>query len=143
MVVQGSNERYGEVGPGSSGGDRREREGQGGPAKRLPAVLHRTKSVSAPEVTWTFLTNHGLVLLVIAEDPRIRLRDVAERVGITERAVQRIVADLVDAGYLSRTRSGRRNEYQLHGELRMPHPTTRHREVGALMAVILGTPRAS
>jgi MarR family protein len=90
-------------------------------------------------VSWTLLTTHGLVLLAIAQDPGIRLRDVADRVGITERAVQRIVGDLVDAGYLSRRREGRRNAYLLHGELHLPHPTTRHQEVGALMAVLIAT----
>ncbi len=90
---------------------------------------------------WTFLTNHGLVLLAIAQNPQVRLRDVAEQVGITERAVQRIVADLADAGYVTRTRAGRRNVYQLHGEIHMPHPTTRHQEVGALMSVLVSASR--
>jgi len=92
-------------------------------------------------VPWTFLTNHGLVLLAIAQNPQVRLRDVAEQVGITERAVQRIVADLADAGYVTRTRAGRRNVYQLHGEIHMPHPTTRHQEVGALMSVLVSASR--
>jgi hypothetical protein len=61
-------------------------------------------------------------------------------VGITERAVQRIVADLIDAGYLSRTRAGRRNVYQVHGEIHLPHATTRHQEVGALMTTLMSTP---
>jgi DNA-binding IclR family transcriptional regulator len=90
-----------------------------------------------PGGPWTFITNHGFVLLAIARNPEIRLRDVAEQVGITERAVQRIVADLVDEGYLSRSRVGRRNVYQLHEEVHLRHPTTRHQEVGALMAVLL------
>ena len=63
------------------------------------------RMVNGPD--WTFLSNHGHVLLCIAQEPEIRLRDVAERVGITERAVQRIVADLEEAGYLSRAREGR------------------------------------
>ena len=87
---------------------------------------------------WTFLTNHGLVLLAIAQNHQVRLRDIAEQVGITERAVQRIVADLAEAGYVTRTRAGRRNVYVLHGEIHMPHPTTQHQEVGALMAVLVG-----
>jgi DNA-binding transcriptional regulator PaaX len=66
---------------------------------------------------------------------------VADQVGITERAVQRIVADLVDEGYLSRNRAGRRNVYQLHEEVHLRHPTTRHQEVGALMtALMAGSP---
>ena len=66
---------------------------------------------------WTFLTNHASVLLSLAADPNQRLRDVAAAVGITERAVQRIVADLEEAGYLTRTRVGRRNRYELNTEL--------------------------
>ena len=85
---------------------------------------------------WTFLSSHGIVLLVIARDTAIRLRDIALHVGITERAVQKIVADLVAAGYLTRRRIGRRNIYELHGEVHMRHPTTRHLEVGALMAAL-------
>jgi DNA-binding IclR family transcriptional regulator len=95
---------------------------------------------SQPEFTWTFITTHGLVLLAIAQNPTIRLRDIAARVGITERAVQRILADLIDAGYISRTREGRRNVYQIHGEVHLPHATTRHQEVGALMATLLAGP---
>jgi DNA-binding Lrp family transcriptional regulator len=94
-----------------------------------------------PNVSWTFLTNHALVLLAIAQNPQIRLREVAATVGITERAVQRIVSDLVEAGYVSRTRTGRRNAYELHGEVHLPHPITRHQEVGALMDVILRSKR--
>jgi DNA-binding Lrp family transcriptional regulator len=76
------------------------------------------------------------VLLAIAEQPDIRLRDVADRVGITERAVQRLVADLIEGGYLSRRRIGRRNAYEVHGEVHLPHPTTRHQEIGALMSLL-------
>jgi DNA-binding IclR family transcriptional regulator len=96
---------------------------------------------SPPKVSWTFITTHGLVLLAISQEPDIRLRDVAARVGITERAVQRIVADLVAAGYLSRSRAGRRNVYQVHGEVHLPHATTRHQEVGALMATLMSAPK--
>ena len=70
---------------------------------------------------WTFLTNHAQVLLCIADDPQIRLRDVAERVGITERAAQRIVADLVDAGYVETSRIGRRNHYTIDRKHPMRH----------------------
>jgi predicted transcriptional regulator len=76
----------------------------------------------ASRASWGFLTNHGNVLVCIARDPEIRLRDVAVSVGITERAAQSIVADLVEAGYLSRERVGRRNRYDVHleGSLRSP-----------------------
>ena len=87
---------------------------------------------------WTFLTNHALVLLCLAADPGQRLRDVADKVEITERAVQRIVADLEEAGYLTRMRVGRRNQYRLHADLPMRHPAQRHRQVGDLIA-LLGT----
>ena len=66
---------------------------------------------SAPEPSWTFLTNHAHVLLTIAAEPEIRIRDIASEVGITERAAHRIVADLEEAGYLKVTKVGRRNEY--------------------------------
>jgi predicted transcriptional regulator len=89
------------------------------------------------EVLWTFITTHGLVLLAIAQDPEIRLRDIAARVGVTERAVQRIVAELIEGGYLSRKRAGRRNVYQVHGEKHLPHPTTRHQDVGALLEALM------
>jgi len=108
-----------------------------------PSISEEPNDGAPPEVTWTFLTNHGLVLLVIARDPEARERDIAARVGITERSAQRIVADLIDAGYLSRLRSGRRNVYTIHGEVHLPHATTRHQEVGALMATLMsGAPRA-
>jgi predicted transcriptional regulator len=87
---------------------------------------------------WTFLSNHGHVLLCIAKEPGIRLRDVAERVGITERAVQRIVTDLERAGYLSRAREGRRNRYEVHADRRFRHPVVAHREVSALLELMLG-----
>lgn len=86
--------------------------------------------------TWTFVTNHAAVLLCIARDPEIRLRDVAERVGITERAAQRIVRDLVDEGYVERRRVGRRNVYAVVPHRRMRHPVVRHHEVGALLRVL-------
>jgi hypothetical protein len=74
------------------------------------------------------------VLLCIARDPSIRLRDVALLVGITERAAQSIVADLVDAGYLTRARIGRRNHYDVHAELPLRHPLEHDQTVGTLLA---------
>lgn len=85
---------------------------------------------------WTFFTNHGHVLWCIARDPDIRHRDLATRVGITERAVQRIVADLVDAGYLSITKAGRRNRYQLHPEMPLRHPVEHENRVGDILHVM-------
>lgn len=85
---------------------------------------------------WRFVTNHAHVLAVIADDPSTRLRDVAETVGITERAAATIVADLEAAGYITKTRVGRRNEYVVHDELPLRHPQHQHRTVGALLAFL-------
>jgi DNA-binding IclR family transcriptional regulator len=89
---------------------------------------------------WTFLTNHAHVLLTIAADPGIRARDIALRVGITERAAQRIVAELESAGYLTRWREGRRNRYEVHGDVRLRHPVEQHNDVGRLLRLL--SPRA-
>lgn len=90
----------------------------------------------ADNAAWTFLTNHTHVLLCLTEDPNARLRDVADRVGITERAAQSIVTDLVHEGYLERTRVGRRNHYQVNGELPLRHPLEQHHQVGELLRVL-------
>ena len=91
---------------------------------------------TASGLHWTFLSNHACVLLCVAREPGIRLRDVAERVGITERAVQRIVADLEEAGYLSRAREGRRNRYEVYADRPFRHPSLADREVRALLDLI-------
>jgi hypothetical protein len=88
---------------------------------------------------WTFLTNHAHALLCIAQDADIRIQDVAELVGITLRAAQGIVGDLVDAGYVTRTRVGRRNRYEVHSELPFRHPLEREYQVEALLRA-LGAP---
>jgi DNA-binding transcriptional ArsR family regulator len=85
---------------------------------------------------WTFFTNHAHVLLCIARDPEIRVRDLAIRVGITERAAQRIVADLVDAGYVERSRDGRRNRYRVRDDLPLRHPVEQPHRVGEVLAVL-------
>lgn len=89
-------------------------------------------STDAPK-TWTFLTNHAQVLLCVAETPDIRLRDVAERIGITERATQRILAELVDAGYVSTERVGRRNRYTVDRNHAMRHSAQLGHAIGALL----------
>ena len=86
--------------------------------------------------SWTFLTNHAHVLLCIARDPGIRLRDVAAEVQITERAAQRIVAELVETGYISRSREGRRNHYEVHGDLPLRHPLEQHHGIGELLELL-------
>jgi len=85
---------------------------------------------------WTFLTNHAHVLLCLARDPLARLRDIAVEVGITERATQRIVADLADSGYISRTKVGRRNQYELHPEVHLRHPVEHRKTIGALLDLL-------
>ncbi len=89
---------------------------------------------------WTFLTNHAHVLLSIARDPTARLRDVAVSVGITERAAQTIVADLEAAGYLHRTRVGRRNEYTVNPGGHFRHPAEADRRIGDLLALFTDPP---
>jgi len=100
--------------------------------------------MSSPEQTktWTFLTNHAQVLLCVAHDPEIRLRDVADQVGITERATQRILAELVDAGYVEAERVGRRNRYRVDRRHAMRHSAQDGFEVGALLDALALT-RAS
>lgn len=92
--------------------------------------------ISAEKPAWTFLTNHGHVLLCIARDPRIRGRDIATQVGITERATQSIIADLVAAGYVTRIREGRRNRYELNHSLPFRHPMDQAYQVGELLRVL-------
>lgn len=110
--------------------------------KRKEATERQGKKVAQaarkPELAWTFLTNHAHVLLCIAREPEARMRDVANLVGITERAVQRIVADLEEAGYVERTRDGRRNRYKVRVHLRLRHPIEQHRRVSALIALVKG-----
>jgi DNA-binding IclR family transcriptional regulator len=86
--------------------------------------------------SWTFLTNHAQVLLCLADTPDIRLRDVAERVGITERATQRILADLTEAGYVKTERVGRRNRYTIDRQHAMRHSAQHGYEVDALIAAL-------
>ncbi len=85
---------------------------------------------------WTFLTNHAHVLLCIAKNPEFRLRDIADVVGITERAVHRIVTDLTEAGFIEVKRDGRCNIYQTHPEKSLRHPNEAHRQVADLIKLI-------
>jgi DNA-binding IclR family transcriptional regulator len=86
--------------------------------------------------TWTFLTNHAQVLLCLASSPDIRLRDVAERIGITERSTQRILSELVDAGYVKATREGRRNRYTVDRDHAMRHSAQVGHDIGALLEAL-------
>ena len=83
--------------------------------------------------SWTFLTNHSHVLLTIARDPEIRLRDVASQVGITERAAQRIVSELLKEGFLEVIREGRRNRYKISASLPFRHPLERNHTVQEML----------
>jgi DNA-binding transcriptional ArsR family regulator len=85
---------------------------------------------------WTFLSNHAHVLICLAAEPDLVLREVASRVGITERAVQGIVADLETEGLVTRRREGRRNRYALHLDRPLRHPLEAHRSVGELIALV-------
>jgi len=88
---------------------------------------------------WTFLTNHARVLLCIASDPGVRLRDIAASLGITERSAYGIVTDLAEAGYVVKQKDGRRNRYQVQVHLPLPEPTRRERTVGEVLALLAGT----
>lgn len=99
--------------------------------------------MSEPEKPgWTFLTNHSHVLLCIAADPGVRGRDIAERVGITERSAQSIIADLVEGGYLTRQRIGRRNHYEINPDLPLRHPIEREHQIGELLRLVRAPARA-
>ena len=86
--------------------------------------------------TWTFLSNHALVLLAIANDPSVRLRDIGDQVGITERAVHRIVHELDEAGYLARKRDGRRNRYTISQNLPLPDRVVTNQKIGDLLKIL-------
>jgi len=87
---------------------------------------------------WTFLSNHAHVLVSLARDPDARLRDVAQQVGITERAAQRIVGQLEEAGVLTKVRDGRRNHYRINENQPLRHPLHAHMNVGALLKLVIG-----
>ncbi len=87
--------------------------------------------------SWTFLTNHSHVLICIAENPEARMRDIAGLVGITERAVQRIVEDLTTAGYLKVEKVGRRNAYTVQAKKYLRHPVEQHVQITKLLEMVL------
>jgi DeoR/GlpR family transcriptional regulator of sugar metabolism len=89
---------------------------------------------------WTFLTRHAQILVVIANDPGLRLRDIGDRVGITERAAHRIVSELAEAEYITRTRKGTRNSYTINTAAPLPDPVARQQNVGQLLAVLTHRP---
>lgn len=87
---------------------------------------------------WSFLTNHARVLLCIARDPGVRLRDIAATLGITERTAFGVVADLADAGYVLKERDGRRNRYEVQHHLPLAEPTTEERTIGEVLDLLGG-----
>ena len=93
---------------------------------------------------WSFLTNHARALVCIARDPGVRLRDIADRVGITERSAYGIVTDLAEAGYVLKEKDGRRNRYQVQAHLPLPETTARQTSIGEVLAVLVetGSPRS-
>jgi hypothetical protein len=88
---------------------------------------------------WTFLTNHAMVLLCVARDPGVRLRDIAASLDITERSAFGIIADLAEAGYVVKEKDGRRNRYRIQAHLPLPDPAARERTAGEILAVLTGT----
>jgi predicted ArsR family transcriptional regulator len=89
-------------------------------------------------VDWSFLTNHARVLLCISHDPGVRLREIAERVGVTERTAYGIVTDLTAAGYVVKQKDGRRNRYQIQAHLPLPETDSRERTIGEVLALLAG-----
>ena len=92
---------------------------------------------------WTFLSTHALVFLAVAQRPEATLRQIGDVVGITERAAQQIVSELVEEGYLRRFREGRRNRYEIVATKRLRHPLNREREAGELLALLSPEPAAA
>jgi hypothetical protein len=88
---------------------------------------------------WKFLTNHAQVLACIAHDPGVLLREISERVGITERAAHRIVTELTDGGYITRERNGRRNQYTIQSGLPLPDRLGRVQRISDLLTILIGT----
>ena len=111
-----------------------------GVRRRTSARVARKVAADKPAATapprWTFLTNHSHVLILLAQDPTMVLREVAARIGITERAVQRIVAELEQDGFISHERAGRRNTYRINADRRLRHPIEEHRTIGDLVELI-------
>jgi DNA-binding IclR family transcriptional regulator len=97
--------------------------------------MPRSAPPSSP-ASWTFLTNHAHVLVCLARDPQVRMRDLAIQIGITERAVQRLVHDLISDGYLKVDKDGRRNHYTVVDRVPLRHPVEAHRTVRDLLALL-------
>jgi predicted HTH transcriptional regulator len=112
------------------------------PTHEVNLYMRKFSTTRTEPIGWSFFTNHAHVLLCLAEDPEMRLRDVGALVGITERAVQKIVSELEAGGVLARERAGRRNVYQIHGELPLRHPVESHCTVQGLTDFIMNSKKA-
>ena len=99
-----------------------------------------TNENQKPESNWTFLTNHAHVLLCLAKSSSMRIRDIDLEVGITERSVQRIIAELIDYDYIDRIKEGRRNAYIIHKEKHLKHPIESHRQIADIIELIYNKP---
>ena len=107
---------------------------EGSPGKILPPA----PSKEATGLQWTFLTNHSHVLVLLSRNPSLVLREVALQVGITERAVQRIIADLEAGGVIEREKIGRQNHYRIQPDQTLRHPIESHRTIGELLELLNG-----
>ncbi len=99
--------------------------------------LEQPPQTTHSEARWTYLTNHTHVLVLLARDPEMVLRHVAREIGITERAVQRIITELEEDGVISREKVGRKNRYKLNLERPLHHPLEKHRTIGDLIDIII------
>ena len=114
-------------------------DAQSGSSAQTPGASSETTSGAGGNPvegrTWTFLSNHGHVLILLSQNPEIRLRDVASKVGITERAATGIINDLVDSGYVHRTKDGRRNRYTVHKNQHFRHPQEANHSIDELLRI--------
>ena len=108
-------------------------------AARLPEKGARSvNSRVSARPAWTFLTNHAHALLCVARNPGMRVREIAQSVGVTERRVQGIMVELERAGYVTRVHQGRRTFYDVHADLPLRHPVEQHQQVSELLSLVLG-----
>jgi predicted DNA-binding transcriptional regulator len=106
--------------------------------QRKSAPRTVTSTSNGEKVRWTFLTNHSHVIILLAQDPSMVLREVASRIGITERAVQRIIAELEQDGFIEREKVGRNNHYLIRTKKPLRHPIEAHRTLGDLLNLLQG-----
>lgn len=105
--------------------------------KSVREVTTSSEPESMESHRWTFLTNHAHVLILLSQEPNLVLREVAQRIGITERAVQRLIADMEEDGILEREKVGRKNQYRIRSKKPLRHPIEAHRTIGDLIALIV------